>query len=168
MRIHTSGLLDSLSRCCYASRMAKQKTSGPVRYHNLAGMMRDLRKALDNGDQEGYEFAELVAECDDLLGDDGGDSAEEDDGNCTTDGDTPEVDVSGAAVRAPFHARTGGPTPRSGDIGAPASILDRALDGLAGEERRQAQRELDQLRMHTMGASRPGNTRVAGLPRACK
>jgi len=140
--------------------MAK-KTSGPVRYHNLAGLMRDLRKALDNGDQESYEFAELISECDELL--ETPDGGGEDDGDDATDGDSSDVASNVIDVRTEVDARTGGPVARSQAGRVAASILDRALDGLAGAEREAAIRELDLLRMHSVGAPR-----VAECPKAVK
>lgn len=133
------------------SRMAKKSSSGPVRYHNMCGLIRDLRKALDNGDEEAYEFGELVLEALDLI-EDGGSGDATDDGSGATDGDTPEVDSRQQSLRLPGEGPAGRPTEGSAARSAPASILDRALDGLAGQERVQAQRELDELRMHSMGA----------------
>lgn len=133
-------------------RMAK-KTSAVVRYHNLAGLMRDLRKALDNGDQEAYELAELTIECLDLV-EDGEDIDGEDDVSSATDGDTAAVDSRQQALRLSGDGAPRGPAPRLQARGIAASALDRALDGLAGAERDEAVAELDKLRMHSVGAPR--------------
>lgn len=39
----------------------------PKKYHNLEGWMRDVRRAITDGDQIAYELAELFLEVDDLV-----------------------------------------------------------------------------------------------------
>lgn len=142
--------------------MAKQKNGALVRYHNLAGFMRDLRKALDNGDIEAYELAELIIEVDGLVDEQATDGGGEDDlPDDAVDGDTSTVDGGGAALRQEADARPSGHAERRLPRGTAASVLDRALDGLAGKERVEAQRELDLLRVHSVGAPR-----VAALPQS--
>lgn len=142
--------------------MAKQKNSGPVRYHNLAGFMRDLRKALDNGDTEGYELAELLIECDELIDSDGGGTPEEDDVSGASNGDTTDVESVDSARRVPAARPPQRPAEGSGPRSSAASCLDRALDYLAGEERSEAIAELDKLRMYSMGAPRVAGAKKRG------
>lgn len=150
VRVLTVVFLDRLDSCCYASRMAKQRVAGAPAYNNLEGWMRDVTRLRESGGEAFDNFLDLfgalVDECEAVLDQDGGDDA--------TDGDTLPMDGSGYPLRPTGDVGPGGPTPRSEARGTAASLLDRALDSLAGEERSQAQRELDFLRMHSMGAPR--------------
>lgn len=135
-------------------------------YHNLDGFLRDAENAYRSSDAEGQQrWSRLVDVCEWCLehiegpaGDaDGDDAGDEDE----VDGDD-EVDGGHDARESRGHAEGGR------DHGAPASSLDRALDGLAGPERDQAIRELDELRMHAV--ARPGGRqlRLSCMPKAAK
>lgn len=131
-------------------------------YHNLMGWLRDceaLKKA-EGGSAIRDRLAE-VAEwiLDDLVGEYEETPEPGDYDDDATDGDTLAVASNVADVRSSADGGASRPATRSDARGAPASVLDRALDLLPREERSEAIAELDLLRMHSVGSS---------VRRACK
>lgn len=61
-------------------------------YHNLKGWLRDVRKAVESGDQLAYEAAELILELDDLVSPDIGDVDGVDESTGESDDDAGDVD----------------------------------------------------------------------------
>jgi len=127
------------------------------KFHNLEGWMRDVKRAVAEGDEIAYNVAELILELDGLVDDEVGSSGggeSEDDGGSASDGGTTEVAGDRRQLSLPVSGKPRRPAAGSKPGGTPASALDRALDYLAGEERSEAVAELDLLRMHSMGAPR--------------
>lgn len=137
----------------------------PRAYHNLDGLIRDVESARLATDAEGarrwtrwVDVVEWALDHLDGDGDDpqGDDSVSEDE----LEGDEPQLSLD-HVPRDRGHAKG------SRDLGTPASMLDRALDGLAGDERAQAVAELDALRRDAV-AQPPGPRRVGGRAKAKK
>lgn len=120
----------------------------PKKHNNLEGWCRDVADIQRTGGEAYGRFLDLLG----TLIDDCEDGVDETDGGCPAAGDTPAVDSRQPPLRETSDVGPSRPTAGSSDVGSPASVLDRALDGLAGPERVEAQRELDQLRMHSLGA----------------
>lgn len=120
-------------------------------YHNLDGWIRDVESAARSEDGEGQQrwtrFIDFVEWALDHLGRTGefseGDYA------------LPEAALEGDERQLSLDhvPRDSGHAPGVRSISTPASLLDRALDGLAGEERAQAVAELDELRSLAVAAA---------------
>lgn len=133
--------------------MAKQ-------FHNLAGWLRDIKAARGSDSDLWTAFVDCVEQAlDELDGPGGaedeylGDSDAEDD-----------VDSTHGIPREPSTRDARRPDEGSPPGGAPASRLDAILDRLAGQERAQAQRELDELRRDAVAGTLPGAKRLSAAP----
>jgi len=124
------------------------------KYNNLQGWMRDVKHAIETGDQVAYELQELILDLDELVDGDTPSAvdAADDDSDDTPDGNQGDVESSEPDVREEVRGRTGGPVQGRRGHGAPASILDGILDNVPGDLRAQAQSELDQLRRDAVGS----------------
>lgn len=131
----------------------------PRAYHNLDGWIRDVESAARSEDAEGrqrwsrvVDFLEWALE--EIEGPGDGDVPEGDDS-------TPEAEVDGSQLelRSALLEGPGGPAEGLRSVSPPASLLDRALDGLAGEERARAIAELDSLRRDAVAAPGPMSKR---------
>lgn len=129
------------------------------KHNNLEGWVRDVLDIKRHGGEAYDRFLDVLGELiDDCEGshDDGGDTAEEDDGGDPIAGNTTEVASSDTSRRVSPARQTQRPAQGSGAGSVAASVLDRALDHLAGQERSEAIAELDQLRRDAMGAPMRG------------
>lgn len=127
----------------------------PRAYHNLDGLIRDVESAYRSEDADGQQrwtrwvdIVEWALETIEGPGD--GDLPEGDDS-------TPEAEMDSdqLSLRGTDDTRPRGPAPRVRSVSAAASLLDRALDGLAGDEREKAIAELDALRRDSLAVARP-------------
>lgn len=133
--------------------MAKQ-------FHNLAGWLRDLKAARESDSDLWAAFVDFLEQgLDEIEGP--GDAEDEllGDSDAADDVDSPHGIAREQSTR---DAR--GPDEGSPPRGAPASRLDAILDRLAGQERAQAQRELDELRSDALAGALPGAKRRVAAP----
>jgi len=128
------------------------------KFHNLAGWLRDIEAARGESDPALWSgFVDAVEQALDEI--DGPDDADIGDADAEDEMDGVDAEPRQQSLPGTGRPDAGGP-PR----GTPASRLDAVLDGLAGEERAQAQQELDQLRRDAMAGTVPGAKRLMAKP----
>lgn len=135
--------------------MAKQ-------FHNLAGWLRDIKAARDADSDLWAAFVDYLEQAlDEIEGPGGAEDELIGDSNA-------EDDVDGALAEPRQQSLPGAGRPDAGSAarGAPASRLDAILDRLAGQERAQAQQELDALRRDAVAGTLPGAKRMVSMPEA--